>query len=48
MRKDTYIYSERQRQSSKQLGHDEIINIERDREIRVKRTIVQRKIVLRE
>lgn len=38
----------RERQSSKQRGHDEIINIEKDREIRVKRArIVQRKTVLR-
>lgn len=47
MRKD--IYTLRERQSSKQRGHDEIINIEKDREVEAKRArIVQRKTVLRE
>lgn len=47
MRKDIYVL--RERQSSKQRGHDEIINIEKDREIKAKRArIVQRKTVLRE
>lgn len=43
------MYTLRERRSSKQRGHDEITNIEKDREIMARRIrIVQRKTVLRE